>query len=176
MSAIPSILSSASPPIQDSIQRSRHLVPPPLNPETGGFASAPPASMTVPTPCLQGTPGFCSPIFTPLFPCVSVPCPASQLALQKGGAAVVAAASASYSRYRRCRRRRRAGSSNQAQRSDFAGPGLSAETPSLFFWFFWGPEAPSRAWGKPPFAGDREGGAWNRSQRHPLPDQQDRTG
>uniref|UniRef100_A0ABI7Y5L2 Fibroblast growth factor n=1 Tax=Felis catus TaxID=9685 RepID=A0ABI7Y5L2_FELCA len=39
----------------------------------------------------------------------------------------------------------------------------------------WGSGAPSPAWREAPLARDREGGAWNQSQSHPSPDQQDRT-
>lgn len=40
---------------------------------------------------------------------------------------------------------------------------------------FLGSGTPSWAWGEAPLAGYREGGAWNRSQRQPSPDRQDRT-
>lgn len=140
-----------------------------LNPETCGLALAPLACKTVFTPRLQGTWGFHQPSLTPLFLRVSAPCPAPGPALGEAGRwggggelrwpprppTVAAAATAL---------------SPVARPSALTLPDQGALQGHLF----WESGTPSPAWGEALFAG--EGGAWNRSQRHPSPDQQDRTG
>lgn len=138
------------------------------SPRVAGLISTPLASETIPTHSFQGTPGFRPPSFTSLFPSVSAPCPAPGPARRGGGASVAAAAAAAASAsHSRCRCLRRSAWSNlQAQCSDFAKPGRSAETSLLLPG---GPGRLGRRWGEPPLAGDREGGAWSRSPRHPSP-------
>ena len=94
----------------------------------------------------------------------AAPCPAPGPALGGGGAAVAAAAAASASHRRyRCRR-----CAVQPPGPVLTSPdqGTLRRHPHSFL----GSGTPSRAWGEAPFAGYREGGAWNRSQRQPSPD------
>ncbi|XP_075416959.1 fibroblast growth factor 11 isoform X2 [Tenrec ecaudatus] len=107
-------------------------------------------------------PGVPPPSFSPpFFPWRLRPLPRPQTGSQRRG---------SCCRRHRHRRHHSARSSRLAQCSHYTGPGRSANTliPS------WGPKASIWARGEAPLARDREeGGAW--SQRHPSPDQQDRT-